>query len=241
MGYREVKACDGEFATREQILCGDPAAPQFPEETWLKHVGAEEFAVRYKDFKTGLPRSPKGELVGRSAEVCRIFDTFEEARAHSKETTEAHWPVLCFIYDRSGKLVASVSNQKQTIKYALATYAGILIWIAMPTALATCVLWLADQAIRVVLFPRYTGSLGWAAWFALGFVGLAAAIGVWWLKLQLLANRHAKKIKSAIRPEERQRFEELNTLFGTSDPAERERFWRLTKELEARVQQALKK
>ena len=53
MGYREVKVYEGEFATFEQLMTGDPGRPPAPREVWQKQVKPGEFAVRYKDFKTG--------------------------------------------------------------------------------------------------------------------------------------------------------------------------------------------
>jgi len=38
MGFREVKVYEGEFATFEQLITGDPARPPFPEEVWQKQV-----------------------------------------------------------------------------------------------------------------------------------------------------------------------------------------------------------
>ena len=75
MTHRDVKVYDAPFPTRDQILSGDPTAPPFPKESWLRHVQPGEFAVRYKDFKTGLARNPQGEQV-QSSEICRIFDNF---------------------------------------------------------------------------------------------------------------------------------------------------------------------
>jgi hypothetical protein len=56
----------GDFPTYEQILAGDPTAV-FPKEMWLQQVQPGEFAVRYKDFKTGLARNPAREHVQSSA------------------------------------------------------------------------------------------------------------------------------------------------------------------------------
>ena len=101
---REVPVYDGDFPTREQILSGDPSAV-FPKESWLAQVRPGEFAVRYKDFKTGLARNPAGALV-QSSEICRIFSDLKEARADSRKVANEHWAVLCFIYDHTGSQVA---------------------------------------------------------------------------------------------------------------------------------------
>ena len=89
MGMREVRVYDGDFPTFDQIYSGDPGAV-FPKESWLKEMRPGEFAVRYKDFKTGLARNPAGEHV-QSSEVCRVFDTLEEAREDSRKVANEHW------------------------------------------------------------------------------------------------------------------------------------------------------
>jgi len=62
VGAREVRVYDGDFPTFEQMLAGGSEAA-FPKEVWLQQVQPGEFAVRYKDFKTGLARSPAGKHV----------------------------------------------------------------------------------------------------------------------------------------------------------------------------------
>jgi hypothetical protein len=49
------------------------------------------------------------------------------------------------------------------------------------------------------------------------------------------------KLKSVITPEEKKRFEELNTLHGSKDPAERDRFLKLASEYQQNVREALKR
>jgi hypothetical protein len=97
---REVRVYDGDFPTWQQMLAGGPGAA-FPKEVWLQHMQPGEFAVRYKDFKTGLARNPSGELA-KSSEIFRIFDNLEEARADSRKVVNEHWVVRSFIYDHTG-------------------------------------------------------------------------------------------------------------------------------------------
>ncbi len=127
MPYREVKAYDDPFPTYEQIISGDPAAPPFPKEAWLQQVKQGEFAVRYKDFKTGLARSPQGKPV-QASEICRIFDNLAEARSNSLQITKEHWTVRCFIYDYTGAQVDSISNTRETGKFAANMYTALLLW-----------------------------------------------------------------------------------------------------------------
>jgi len=65
VGYREVKAFGSEFPTHDQILSGDLGSPPWPKEVWLQQTQPGEFAVRYEDFKTGSPRSPKESTSNR--------------------------------------------------------------------------------------------------------------------------------------------------------------------------------
>ena len=85
MGMREVRVYNGDFPTMEQVVSGDPAA-RFPKEVWQAEVRPGEFAVRYKDFKTGLARNPSGVFV-KSSEICRIFTSLEEARLDSSKVS----------------------------------------------------------------------------------------------------------------------------------------------------------
>jgi len=48
------------------------------------------------------------------------------------------------------------------------------------------------------------------------------------------------RLSSAISREEKKRFEELNTLYLSRDPAERERFVKLANEYEEEIREALK-
>src|SRR5260370_13616413 len=59
---REGRGYEGSFPTFEQILAGDPTAT-FPREIWLQQVQPGEFAVRHKDFKTGLAGIPRGSTL----------------------------------------------------------------------------------------------------------------------------------------------------------------------------------
>jgi hypothetical protein len=99
---------EGDFPSYERILAENPTAV-FPKEIWLQQVQPGEFAVRCKDFKTGLARNPTGEHVN-SSEICRIFSSLEEARADSREVVNDHWTVRCFIYDYTGAQAGAISN-----------------------------------------------------------------------------------------------------------------------------------
>jgi hypothetical protein len=245
MGHREVRVYDGEFPTHEQILTGDPARPPFPNEVWLQQVQPGEFAVRYKDFKTGLARSTDGKHV-HSSEVCRIFGNLEDARANSRDIAQEHWPVVCIVYDHTGAQIDRISNHKELNKHAAITYAGILFWGTMYALAGMGFLWFL---YRITLFtvrlwrPGYEPihSFSWIGWFAFATTGLLIAIAAWFLRLRLIAARRVRTIRSSFAPEEMKRFEEINTLYGSANPEERERFLKLAKEYQQRVQDALKK
>jgi hypothetical protein len=240
MGYREVKIYDGAFPTHEQILSGDPTAPRFPKESWLEHVHAGEFAVRYKDFKTGLPRNPEGEHV-QSLEICRIFDNLEEARTNSCQVSALHWTVLCILYDHTGTQLEGISNTRKVGKFALSRCAAILFWGAVYALGGMAFLWIVFRLAHALLPRSYepASSLNWAEWCALAVAGLILAMLAWLLKLRYSSIKRVRKIRSKLSPEEMKYFEELNTLHGSSDPAERERFLKLMREYQDRVSRAL--
>jgi hypothetical protein len=242
MGFREVKVYEGEFATFEQLMTGDPARPPFPEEVWQKQVQPGEFAVRYKDFKTGLARSVEGKPV-QASEICRIFDNLEEAKANSRQITKEHWTVVCHVFDNAGAQVEVISNKKELGKYAAVAYAGILFWIAVPTLAVMGVLWLIYQAVHAVLFSskELNGSLGWLGWMGFSTASFALAALAYFVRIRFMARRRVAKIRGGISPEDRARFEDINRLCGTSDPKEREKLLALQKELEEKVRQSLKK
>lgn len=106
---REVCVYDGDFPTWEQMLAGGPGA-SFPKEVWLQQLKPGKFAVRYKDFKTGLARNAAGENV-KSSEICGICENLEEARADSRRVVNDHWVVRCFIYDHTGAQVDTNLSQ----------------------------------------------------------------------------------------------------------------------------------
>jgi hypothetical protein len=64
MGFREVKVYDGEFPTCDQVISGDPTQPPFPKEIWLEQMRPGEFAVRFRDGKTG-PSKAMGKCAAR--------------------------------------------------------------------------------------------------------------------------------------------------------------------------------
>lgn len=242
MAYREVKIYDDPFPTHDQIISGDPAAPPFPREVWLQKVNPGEFAVRYKDFKTGLARNPQGEHV-QASEICRIFDTLDEARSNSAQVSKEHWTVRCFIYDHTGAQVDSVSNVKETSKFAANMYAAILFWGGLFTIAGMALIF---GTYRVTLFLLAPGSqpirsLNWVGWSVFGVVGLAAAALAWYVRLRRRAGRTVDQIRASFTKEEMKKYKEVNSLYGTADPNERERLLKLTREYQEKIRAALKK
>lgn len=156
---REVRVYDFDFSSYERILAGDPTAV-FPKEIWLQQVQPGEFAVRYKDFKTGLARNPAGQHVN-SSEICRIFSSLEEARANSREVVNDHWTLRCFIYDHTGAQAGTISNNKKVNKHPVVVYAGILLWLGIFALVGMGLIWIVFKIAPVVLgpFPRYASCL----------------------------------------------------------------------------------
>jgi hypothetical protein len=246
VGYREVKIYVGPFPTFEQIVSGDPTVPSQPNEVWLQQMRPGEFAVRYRDFKTGLARNPEGERISRSSEICRIFESLSEARENSRQVVQAHWTVRCFAYDHTGKQLESIANTREVNKFALAMYASILLWGALFACAGMLGIWCVYR-LGVLLFAPtlHLIHLTWLGWAAFAISGLVLGILGWLLSVRFKAETHVnegmKKLQSAIAPEERKRFEELNTLYGSADPAERQRFLELMREYQHKLKQAMRK
>jgi hypothetical protein len=242
MSYKEINIYDGPFPTFDQMMSGDPAAPPFPKEIWLQQLKAGEFAVRYKDFKTGLARNPQGHHV-KGSEICRVFDDLAEARADSRQITQEHWTIRCFIYDHAGTQVDSISNNAQVNKFAARLYAGILVWGTLFAAAGMAVIWVVYRAVLFFFAPSSTGirPLNWLGWSAFAAAGLVLGIWAWYMRLRFKTTARVKRVRASFTPEEMKRFEELNTLHGTADPAERERFLKLMNEYQLRAKEAWKK
>jgi hypothetical protein len=180
MAYREVKVSNDPFPTHDRIISGDPAAPPFPKEVWLQQVNPGEFAVRYKDFKTGLAGNPRGEHV-QASEICRIFDNLAEARRNSLQVTKEHWTVRCFVYDHTGAQIDSISNTTEIRKFAASMYAAILLWGGLFTIAGMTLIWSTYRVTLFLLAPRTEAihSLNWLGWCAFAAAGLATAVVVW--------------------------------------------------------------
>lgn len=253
---REVRVYDGEFPTRQetlagwqQALAGGPGAA-LPKEVWLQQMQPGEFAVRYKDFKTGLARDPLGEVV-KSSEICRIFDHLEEARADSRTVTKEHWVVRCFIYDHTGAQVGTISNTWELNKFAALRYLQLLSVIAFYAAVGMTLIWIAYRIWLMAAPPSLFHIhvlFGWAYWLSYAAAGLLVAALLVYLRIQWRVRRSVRsaflmraRLDSTLSPEEKKRFQELNTLYLSRDPAERERFVKLVGEYQEKIREAMKK
>jgi hypothetical protein len=131
----------------------------------------------------------------------------------------------------------------ETGKFATNMYAAILLWGSLFTIAGMALIW---STYRVTLFLLAPGSepirsLNWLGWLAFAATGLATAILAWFLKLRRKAGRKVNKVRASFTPEEMKKFEEINTLHGTADPVERERFLELTREYQQKIRDSLKK
>jgi hypothetical protein len=241
--YREVRVYDGDFPSIEQVVTGDPNRPTFPKEAWLQQVAPGEIAVRYRDFKTGLARSPSGKVV-KSSEVCRILASREDARSNSRTIVEEHPAVICVLYDHTGVEVGRVSNRKELNKFAAALCAGMVFWGSIYAAAGMAVLWLVYRVgLTVVRLWRPAinpiGSLPWFGWLV--FVAAGSLTSIAATRLRWVAAKRVRKTRSNFTPEEWKRFAEINQLHATTDPEKRERLLKLYKEFQERLQDSLKK
>jgi hypothetical protein len=245
MGMREVRVYDGDFPTHDQILSGDPDV-KFPKECWLTQIAPSEFAVRYKDFKTGRPRNPVGEHV-TSSEICRVFGSLEEAREDSQKIVDQNWTVRCFIHDHRGSLTDTISNNKEVLKFAAWTYVGILVWGGGLVFAGMVLVWLFLRALILISghqgdSGRFFSTYGWIVVVAGGLV--VAIVGTAAYSLIAASRKHSRmkrNLDAFLSPEDKARFSEINTLHGSRDPAQRERFLRLAAEYRELVQKAVKK
>jgi hypothetical protein len=243
--YREVRVYDGDFPSIEQVVTGDPNRPIFPKEAWLQQVALGDIAVRYRDFKTGLARSPSGKHV-RSSEICRIFANREDANANSRTIVDEHPAVICVLYDHTGVQVGRVSNRKVLGKFAAAMYAGIVFWGFIYAVAGMTVLWLVYwvglSAVRL-WWPAINpiGSLRWFGWLVFAVAGLLTSIAVWLARLRWVATKRVQKTRSSFTSEEWKRFAEINQLHVTTDTEKRERLLKLYKEFQERLQESVKK
>jgi len=226
-------------------MTGDPNRPPFPKEVWLQQVNPGEYAVRYKDFKTGLARNPEGKHVS-SSEKCRVFRTIEEARANSLEIVNAHPGVICLLHDHTGAQIDRVSNRKVLSKFAVTVYVGILLWGSIYALAGMVSLWLLYRGALFLLKLWLPGlrpihSLPWIGWVLFAATGLLTSIAAWLLRIQRVAAKRVRKVHSSFSEEEMKRFAGVNSLYGTADPAKRERLLELSREFQQRVREALKK
>lgn len=243
---REVRVYDGDFRTWQQMLAERPGAA-LPKEAWLQQMQPGEFAVRYKDFKTGLARSPAGELV-QSSEICRIFDNLEEARADSRRVVDEHWLVRCFIYDHTGAQVDAISNTRELNKFAALQYFRLSFGIAFCSLVGMALVWLIYRIWFIVaLGPSVDKPLvfGWFYWLSYAAAGLLLGALLVYLRFRWIAKRSVSllltRLDSAISLGEKKRFAELKTLYPSRNPDERGRFVKLANEYEEKIREALKR
>jgi hypothetical protein len=243
MGFREVKVFDRDFPTNDQIISGDPTQGPWPQEVWMNEIQPGEHAVRYKHFQTGLSWGADGKhLANQSTEICRIFETLEEAKSHARQIAEQHPIVICAIYDHTAKQVDTVHNRKEVSKFAAYFWLSLLLQAGFLSLLGMALLWLLYRSILLVTRPANPPIhlLTWYEWCAFAAAGLGIGIFIYLAKVRLKASKRVKKVNANFTKEEWAHYEQLNTLYVTADPDERKRFHELKKEFEERVQKTLK-
>lgn len=243
---REICVYDGNLPAWQQMLAGGPSAA-FPKEVWLQQMQVGEFAVRFKDFKTGLARTPAGAPV-QSSELCRVFDNLEEARADSRSVVNEHWTVRCFIYDHTGAQVDSISNTGELNKFAALAYLRLFAGIGFCAFVGMGLIWVASKIWFIATSAssvQRPPDFGWLYWISYAAAGLLLVALLLYLRLRWTVKRTVSqmqaKLSVAISPEERKRFEELNTFFLSRDSADRERLVKLANEYQEKIRDALKK
>jgi len=86
---------------------------------------------------------------------------------------------------------------------------------------------------------------GWLGWTAYAFAGFLLGVLAWllgmWFSAKRKISRMTRNLKAIVSSEEEKRFAELNTLHGSKDQEERERFLKLANEYREKVREAIKK
>ena len=242
MGNREVKLFDEPFPTWEQMYSGDPGSPPIPKESWRKHMQPGEFALHFKHFQTSQPIGAEGELLAQQNGYCRVFDSIEEANEHGSGVCHQHPVVVCVIYDSSGKLVKRIYNRKKVTWFAIVMWIGILFWLGILTlaglALAASVYFVIAFLLGVKNPTNLT--LPWYVWVIILLAALALGSYGLWIRIKWKAKRRIAKLQAAISPGEQKYYEQLNTLYGSADPSERERFLKIREEFQEMVRRTLR-
>jgi hypothetical protein len=241
VGYRQLKLFDEPFPTWDQMLSGDPGMPPFPKESWRKHVRNGEFALHFKHFQTGLFIGADGKHLARQDEYCRLFDSAKEAEEHAKAVCHEHPAVTCVIYDSSGAFLKRIYNRKKLTRSAIQMWIGSFFWLGTLT--------LAGLALAAVLYFVVTFILGaqnptrlnfpWYVWVSILTAAVALGLYGFWTGIKWKAKRRVAKLQAAISPEEREYFEQLNTLYGSAERAERERFLKIRQEFLEKARRTL--
>jgi hypothetical protein len=241
VGYREVKLFDEPFPTWEQIYSGDPGCPPIPKESWRKHMQPGEFALHFKHFQTSRPIGAEGELLAQRNGYCRVFDSIEEANEHGSGVCQQHPVVVCVVYDSSGKLVKRIYNRKKVTWFAILMWIGILFWLGILTLAGLALVGSAYFVVAFLLGVKNPTNLtlpGYV-WVIILMAALALGSYGYWKRVKWKAKRRIAKLQAAISPEEQKYFEQLNTLYGSADPAERKRFLTIGRELQEKVRRTL--
>ena len=241
VAYRELKLFDEPFPTWEQMVSGDPASPRLPKASWRKHMQPGEYALHFKHFQTNQPIGAEGELLTQEDGYCRVFDSIEDASEHGNEVCHQHPGVVCVIYDSNGKLIKRIYNRKKVTWFAIVMWMGILFWLALLTLAGLAVAAFAYLAVAFLLGVKNPTNLTLPGYVWVIILMAALALGSYgfWTRIKWKAKRRVNKLQAAISPEERKYFEQLNTLYGSAEPAERERFLQIRQEFLEKARRTL--
>jgi len=225
----------------DQMMFRDPDAPPVPNEAWAGQMQAHEIALFCVNFKSRTPvREETGRPGPRSEETCRIFQNLEEAESYARVVVEAHPSIVCILRSKDDRDVKDVSNRRFMHRFAFASLLTMGVWLTLAGGLGLAIILLVRLLVRAD-GPQWLLMLSVRQWFGVvtGAVVLGSAALV--LKMYLSATRKAanlvQAINSSLSPEEKGRYKDLNALAASSDPEDRRRASRLSRQYQERIMQ----
>lgn len=237
MPSRIIKVYDGPFPSVEDMMFGDPDTRHpIPNEGWAEQMDEGEIAVFCVNFKSGTPvREADGRPGPPTDEVCRVSNDMAELERHAQEIVRLHPSVVCVFRTKSDREIKRISNRRFLWRFALTSYLGIGMWLVAVTAFGSSIWVLRALIIR----SESTFSLKqWIALLAGGAViGVSSVVSWTWFSVLRRTRQFATGLRKALTPEEKQRYDKIDSLSVSTDPEDRRTARELLKEYQQRLEQ----
>jgi hypothetical protein len=138
---------------------------------WLGHIREGEYALFFKDLKSGSELKADGSVPAESS--CLIFDSLDEALDFAQARVDAMPALRADIYDHEGKAnppVASIVHQSQSRENSEAT-GWKRIWFGIA---------LLPIGVPLILYDwRHDWVRIWPAFFGIQIVAAGVRLVVW--------------------------------------------------------------